>query len=101
MIKPTANVNMRSGAACLYMTTEYPNDSKEPKTIVSLYWHSGIPAQPWAAVSIHWHDELRSPPWRVEVAVDPYAPVSEKYAILAEGIKTYGHSIVNLKVVTV
>ena len=101
MKKPTANVNVCSGAACLYMTTEYMNGSNEPKTHVSLFWKSEIPAQPWAAVSRLWHDGLRNPPWRVEVAVNPFAPVPEKYAILTEGLNTFGHSIVQLKVVKV
>ena len=101
MEKPTPDVRIYGGGAYLYMTTEFLKNSTKPKTFVSLYWRNEIPTQPWAAISKMWHSELSFPPWRVEVNVNPYAPTSEKYALLREGIKTYGHSIVNLKVVNV
>ena len=101
MEKPTANVRQCSGAACLYMTTEYSNNSSRPKVFVSLYWRAEIPAQPWAAVAKLWVNELKQPPWRVEVDINPYAPTLEKSAILIEGLKTFGHSIVNHKVVSI
>ena len=84
------------GAEVLQMETDLKG-----KTVVRLFWRSGLTEQPWALISKDWIDELRSPPWCINLAIDPNTHPSEKYRILEEASKSHGHYLLRMKEVNV
>ena len=89
-------VRFYGGAEVLQMETDLSG-----KTVVKLFWRSGLTEQPWTIISRNWIDELRSPPWSIDLAIDPDTHPSEKYRILEETSKSYGHYLLRMKGVEV
>ena len=62
-------------------------------TTIKLFWRSGLTEQPWSMISRKWITQLRKPPWQIKIDIPVETPYGERYRILEEASRTYGHSL--------